>query len=81
MRVNQKKHKFTRAKHCLWHEHEQGSSFTTVINQLTQQERCVCEWRRLGFTSRQVAQCQGNSVSAVESLYSQAIAKIRRLLK
>ena len=59
---------------------EQDNSFTTVLNQLMPEERCVCEWRRLGFSSRQIARYQGNSVAAVNALYSQAMAKIRRLL-
>ncbi len=81
MRVDQKEQKLNRAKRRQPSEHEEDNSFTTVMNQLTPEERCVCEWRRLGFSSRQIARHQENSVAAVKALYGQAMAKIRRLLK
>lgn len=81
MRVEQKELKLIRPKRREPREPEQDNSFTRMMNQLTREERCVCEWRRLGFSSRQIARHQGNSVAAVNALYSQATAKIRRLLK
>jgi DNA-directed RNA polymerase specialized sigma24 family protein len=62
-------------------EHEQDESFTGALNNLTSEERCVCEWRRLGFSSRQIARHQEKSVAAVNALYRQAVAKIRDLVK
>jgi len=80
MRVGQKGQKLILAKRPQSREPEQGNSFTAAMNQLTPEERCVCEWRRLGFSSRQIARHQGNSAAAVVALYGQATAKIRRLL-
>jgi DNA-directed RNA polymerase specialized sigma24 family protein len=81
MRVKQKEQKLTRAKRGQPREHGQGNPFTTVMNGLTPEEYCVCAWRRLGFSSRQIARHHGNSVAAVKALYSQGKAKIRPLLK
>jgi DNA-directed RNA polymerase specialized sigma24 family protein len=61
-------------------EQEQHDSLLEALDQLTPEERCVCEWRRLGFTSPEIARNQRTSVRAVDELYRQALAKIRGLL-
>jgi hypothetical protein len=62
-------------------KHAQDDSSAVVLNRLTAEERRICEWRRLGFSSRQIARHHRNSVATVDALYRQAMGKIRRLLK
>jgi hypothetical protein len=80
--VGHREQKLILAKRGQSRAHVQGHSFATAMDQLTLEEPCVCEWRRLGCSSRQSARHEWNSAAAVEALYSQATAtaKIRGLL-
>jgi RNA polymerase sigma factor (sigma-70 family) len=48
-----------------------------LLGTLSQEERQVCDWKRAGVSSQEIAQYQGRSVSAVDTLYSRAKQKLR----
>ena len=47
---------------------------------LSPEERLVCVWKKAGFSSQEIAQFQGRSVAAVDTLFSRAKQKIRSAL-
>lgn len=47
---------------------------------LSAEERLVCSCKTAGFTSQEIARFQGRSVVAVDTLFSRAKAKLRRIL-
>ena len=58
-------------------DHE-AESANVILNQLTAEERMVCLWKRLGFSSREIASAQPLSRGTVDTLLRAALAKIRR---
>ncbi len=51
-----------------------------VLDKLSQEERLVCVWKKGGFSSQEIAQHQGRSVAAVDTLFSRAKQKLRKAL-
>ena len=51
-----------------------------VLAQLTRQERLVCIWKRAGFSSRDIATFNGQSVASVNRVYARARRKLRDAL-
>ena len=51
-----------------------------VFAQVTADERMVCIWKKAGFSSQEIAQHRGSSAAAVDTLFSRAKQKIRRIL-
>jgi RNA polymerase sigma factor (sigma-70 family) len=51
-----------------------------VLGKLSQEERLVCVWKKAGFSSQEIAQHQGRSVAAVDTLFSRAKQKLRKAL-
>lgn len=51
-----------------------------VLAQMTADERMVCIWKKAGFSSQEIAQHRGSSAAAVDTVFSRAKQKIRRLL-
>jgi len=51
-----------------------------VLGKLSQEERLVCLWKKAGFSSQEIAQHQGRSVAAVDTLFSRAKQKLRKAL-
>lgn len=51
-----------------------------VLRKLSREERLVCIWKRAGFSSQEIAKHQRRSVAAVDTLFSRAKQKLRRLL-
>lgn len=51
-----------------------------VLGKLSREERLVCVWKRAGFSSQEIAKHQRRSVAAVDTLFSRAKQKLRRLL-
>lgn len=51
-----------------------------VLGKLSREERLVCVWKRAGFSSQEIAKHQKRSVAAVDTLFSRAKQKLRRLL-
>jgi DNA-binding CsgD family transcriptional regulator len=61
-------------------EIERGILLREVLAQLSPEERLICVWKKAGYSSQEIAQYQGRSVSAVDTLLCRARQKIRRLL-
>jgi RNA polymerase sigma factor (sigma-70 family) len=59
---------------------EQEILLREILAQLTPEERLVCVWKKAGFSSQEIAHHRGSSVAAVDTLFSRAKDKIRRLL-
>lgn len=53
-------------------------SLRVVLNQLTPEERLICIWKRLGFSSREIARPRAGTRAAIDRLFNNALAKIRR---
>lgn len=61
-------------------EIERGILLREVLAHLSPEERLICVWKKAGYSSQEIAQYQGRSVSAVDTLLCRARQKIRRLL-
>ena len=59
---------------------EQAILLRELFEHLTQDERLVCTWKRLGFSSQEIAEFRGSSPTAVDTLFSRAKDKIRRIV-
>ena len=51
-----------------------------VLAKLSPEERLVCVWKKAGYSSLEIAQFQGRSVAAVDTLFSRAKQKLRSAL-
>lgn len=58
-------------------EHEQ---FRKALEELSKEERLVCIWKRAGFSSRDIATFNGQSVASVNRVYARARRKLRDAL-
>jgi RNA polymerase sigma factor (sigma-70 family) len=54
--------------------------FREVLTQLTPDERFVCASKLAGFSSDEIARHRGSSIGAVDTLFSRARQKIRKVL-
>jgi DNA-binding CsgD family transcriptional regulator len=61
-------------------EIERGILLREVLAHLSPEERLICMWKKAGYSSQEIAEYQGRSVSAVDTLLCRARQKIRRLL-
>ena len=52
-----------------------------MLEQLTAEERLICSWKRLGFSSREIAQEQGTSIERVNTFFFRLKRKIRAILR
>lgn len=52
-----------------------------VLARLTEDERQVCALKAAGYSAIEIAELMGRSVASVDTLYSRAKAKARRLLR
>ena len=57
---------------------EDEASLGLTLARLTPEERLICLWKRLGYSSREIARSQTRSTSAIDDLFRAAMAKIRR---
>lgn len=57
-----------------------GTGHLLVLARLSPEERLVCVWKKAGYSSLEIAQFQGRSVAAVDTLFSRAKQKLRRAL-
>lgn len=60
---------------------EQQILLRELLNRLTVDQRRICIWKRAGFSSEEIAIHLGCSAAAVDTIFSRAKAKLRRLLK
>lgn len=60
---------------------EEAILLRELLEHLTPDERLVCTWKRLGFSSQEIAEFRGGSPTAVDTLFSRAKDKIRRMLE
>ena len=58
-------------------EHEQ---LRQALQKLSKEERLVCIWKRAGFSSRDIATFNGQSVASVNRVYARARRKLRDAL-
>ena len=58
-------------------EHEQ---LRKALGELSKEERLVCIWKRAGFSSRDIATFNGQSVASVNRVYARARRKLRDAL-
>ena len=58
-------------------EHEK---LREVLGKLSKEERLVCIWKRAGFSSRDIAKINGQSVASVNRLFARARRKLRDAL-
>ncbi|MEO8035779.1 MAG: sigma-70 family RNA polymerase sigma factor [Acidobacteriota bacterium] len=61
-------------------EVERAILLREVLDKLTPEERLVCIWKKAGWSSQEIAEHQGRSVTAVDTLFSRAKAKLRKAL-
>jgi DNA-directed RNA polymerase specialized sigma24 family protein len=54
-------------------------SLEDALRALSERERLVCVWLRLGFTVGEVAHSCGGSASEVQAIYKRAAERIRKL--
>ena len=59
---------------------EQAILLRELLEHLTPEERLVCTWKRLGFSSQEIATFRRSSAAAVDTLFSRAKDKIRRIV-
>jgi DNA-directed RNA polymerase specialized sigma24 family protein len=52
-----------------------------LLARLTPEERMVCVWKELGFSSREIAKEQGTSVERVNTFFHRVKRKIRDALR
>jgi RNA polymerase sigma factor (sigma-70 family) len=52
-----------------------------LLAQLTAEERLVCAWKRLGFSSKEIAEQQGTTVERVNTFFHRVKQKIRDTLR
>jgi len=52
-----------------------------MLAQLTPEERLVCAWKRLGFSSREIATQQGTSIERVNTFFFRLKRKIHEALR
>lgn len=52
-----------------------------VLDELSQEERLVCIWKRAGFSSQEIAKYQNRSVASIDALFSSVKQKLRTLLR
>ena len=52
-----------------------------LLARLTPEERMVCVWKRIGFSSREIAREQGTSVERVNTFFHRVKQKIRDALR
>ena len=58
-------------------EHE---NLRKALQELSKEERLVCIWKRAGFSSRDIAKFNGQSVASVNRVYARARRKLRDAL-
>lgn len=52
-----------------------------MLDQLTPEEKMICGWKRLGFSSREIAKEQGTSIERVNTFFFRLKRKIREVLR
>lgn len=52
-----------------------------VLDELSQEERLICIWKRAGFSSQEIAKYQGRSAASIDALFSRVKQKLRKLLQ
>lgn len=52
-----------------------------LMARLTPEERSVCIWKQLGFSSRQIAEEQGTTVACVDTLFYRIKRKVRSAIR
>jgi RNA polymerase sigma factor (sigma-70 family) len=68
------------AEHGSAEQIERDILLREVLDKLSAEERLVCVWKKAGFSSQEIAQFQGRSVVAVDTLFSRAKQKLRDAL-
>ena len=61
-------------------EIERAILLREVLDKLSPEEKLVCIWKKAGFSSQEIADHQGRSVTAIDTLFSRAKAKLRKAL-
>jgi DNA-directed RNA polymerase specialized sigma24 family protein len=51
-----------------------------LLTQLTPEEQLICAWKRIGFSSREIAQQQGTTVERVNTFFHRVKRKVREAL-
>ena len=51
-----------------------------LLETLSHEERLVCVWKKAGFSSQEIARHQRRSVASVDTLFSRAKEKLRKVL-
>lgn len=51
-----------------------------VLSKLSTEERLICTWKQAGFSSQEISNHLGRSVSAIDTIFSRTKDKLRRLL-
>ena len=61
-------------------EIERAILLREVLDKLSPEEKLVCIWKKAGYSSQEIAEHQGRTVTAVDTLFSRAKAKLRKAL-
>ena len=60
-------------------EVERNILLRELLATLSQEERLVCIWKKAGFSSQEIAKYQGRSAASVDTMFSRAKQKLRRV--
>jgi len=60
---------------------EAGILIQEVLAKLTPEEQLICIWKRIGFSSREIAQQQGTTVERVNTFFHRVKRKVREALR
>ena len=65
---------------CTPRDIEQQILMRQVLGKLSADERLVCIWKQAGFSSQEISRRVGRSAAAVDTVFSRAKSRLRRLL-
>jgi len=60
---------------------EAGILVQEVLAQLTPEEQLICVWKRIGYSSREIAQQQGTTVERVNTFFHRVKRQVREALR
>ena len=60
---------------------ERGILLDEILARLPSDERMVCVWKKAGFTSKEIGERLGLSVSGVDTLFHRIKAKVQKMLQ
>jgi RNA polymerase sigma factor (sigma-70 family) len=70
----------TEAKDGSAEQIERNILLREALSALSAEERLVCVWKKAGFSSQEIAELQGRTAAAVDTLFCRAKQKVRETL-